>query len=337
MNIIFCDMGSYIYRDVYEEMVSQGHSVNTLYYHFKDKYVDEFFTERLTNEINSSAWDVVFSINFFPVIATVCAECGIPYVSWSYDSPLEENFLQYFSLETSVVFLFDRAECEKINKKGYNNVFHLPLSVNVDRLKRHKIATRDFADISFVGSLYKSYLDALMMFADDYSKGYIEGLFQTQFDLFGVNIIESAITDDILGHINGNSTRKINKTGLCYAINRAITHSERVFLLNELSADYKVNYYGYDKDMLDDSVNKFGPVKYFSAMNDVFLNSTLNLCPTLRSITSGIPLRALDITGCGATLFSNYQPELAEYYADGESAIIYYSIEDAFAKAEELL
>ena len=72
-------------------------------------------------------------------------------------------------------------------------------------------------------------------------------------------------------------------------------------------------------------------------MPKIFRLSRLNLCPTLKSIRSGIPLRALDILCCGGALLSNYQPELAEYFIDGKDVIMYESIEDALAKADYYL
>ena len=69
-------------------------------------------------------------------------------------------------------------------------------------------------------------------------------------------------------------------------------------------------------------------------MPGVFRYSRLNLCPTLKSIQSGIPLRSLDILGARGVLFSNYQPELAEYFEDEKDVILYGSMEDAFAKAD---
>lgn len=343
MNIIFCDMGSFTYKDICDEMIRKGHSVNALYYHFNDKYNDEFFEERLKYEIFSHAVDLVFSVNFFPVIAKVCKDADIPYASWSYDSPLEEGFETYFAYDTNRIFLFDRAECEKYRNKGYDNVYHLPLAVNVNRLNSYlssKRTQKSICDISFIGSLYKPYLDDLLTYSSDYIKGYIEGLFQSQINLFGVNLIEQAITDEIINKINmsgahtGKEDLLLNKTGLVYAINRSITHSERVFLLNELSSLCSVHYYGYDGEYLADTVTKHGPVKYYSSMNDVFVSTKLNLCPTLRSISSGIPLRALDVVGCGATLFMNYQPEMIEFFEDGKNVIMYGDIEDAFEKAK---
>ena len=57
-----------------------------------------------------------------------------------------------------------------------------------------------------------------------------------------------------------------------------------------------------------------GIVSYTAEMPDIFHTTKINLNITLRSITSGIPLRAIDILGCGGFLLSNYQPELCEYF-----------------------
>lgn len=65
----------------------------------------------------------------------------------------------------------------------------------------------------------------------------------------------------------------------------------------------------------------------------VFRYSKLNLNPTLKSIQSGIPLRALDIMGAKGVLLSNFQPELVEYFEDGQDLILYSSMEEAVEKA----
>ena len=52
-----------------------------------------------------------------------------------------------------------------------------------------------------------------------------------------------------------------------------------------------------------------------------------------RQIQSGIPLRALDIMGSRGVLLSNFQPELAEYFNDGQDLILYSSMEEAVDKA----
>ena len=84
---------------------------------------------------------------------------------------------------------------------------------------------------------------------------------------------------------------------------------------------------------LSKKVHSLGPVKYLDEMPCVFQSSKLNLNPTLKNIQSGIPLRALDIMGSRGVLLSNFQPELAEYFNDGQDLILYSSMEEAVDKA----
>ena len=64
----------------------------------------------------------------------------------------------------------------------------------------------------------------------------------------------------------------------------------------------------------------------------IFRESKINLNITLRSIQSGIPLRALDIMGAGGFLISNYQPELAEQFEDGKELVLYGGLDELLDK-----
>lgn len=338
------DMGSYTFRDTKEALISLGHDVDELYYHFADRFNDDFFSERIDLCIKRNHYDAILSINFFPLLAIAAHEHCIPYISWSYDSPLSEQLTEYFGFDTNRIYLFDRNEVEYYNSCGFKNVFHLPLAINPKRINSLSFSNETNAkyrsEISFVGAIHDSHLNELLYYADNYIKGYIEGIFQAQFRVYGCNFIENSISDGILESINyslsnhGYSGAKLNKRGLSYAINARITQAERSLLLNLLSADHDVHLYSTRSENLDNRVKQCGPVKYYSDMNAVFRNSLLNLCPTLRSISSGIPLRALDILANRAVLFSNYQPELAEYFSDGKDVIMYDSIDDAVDKAD---
>ncbi|MCR5849037.1 MAG: DUF3880 domain-containing protein [Lachnospiraceae bacterium] len=343
MRILMVDMGSYTFRDLKEAILEENHEVDELYYFFKDRFKDEFFSERIALTLKRKAYDCIVSINFLPLIAVAAHEFGIPYISWSYDSPLAEQLTEYFHFDTNHIYLFDRVEVEKFNASGFNNVYHLPLAVNTKRISKlsfSKETNQKYkADISFVGMIYDSSLDTLLYCADDYTKGFVEALFQAQFKIYGCNFIEKAIPDSLIESLNGSYLKlgttkfKLNKRGLAYAINTQITHVERTILLESLSENHTVNLYSTQQYDLPPAVNQSGPVKYYTDMYAVFKNSKLNLCPTLKSIESGIPLRALDILGSASVLFSNYQPELAEYFVDGEDVIMYESLEDAVDKA----
>ena len=52
-----------------------------------------------------------------------------------------------------------------------------------------------------------------------------------------------------------------------------------------------------------------GIAEYTNEMPLIFANSRINLNITLRSITTGIPLRCMDIMSCGGFLLSNYQQD----------------------------
>ena len=58
------------------------------------------------------------------------------------------------------------------------------------------------------------------------------------------------------------------------------------------------------------NVINMGSVDYYDMMPYVFKCSDINLNITLRSIKTGIPLRAMDIMGAGGFLMSNYQVDL---------------------------
>lgn len=347
MKILFYDMGSYTAQDLIFYLEKAGHTCKTVYYHFADKYQDDFFCERFAKYLKEGNYDIVFSVNFFPLVAKLCHEYNTPYISWSYDSPLEYGLQEYFNYNTNFIFLFDRIEAGSYQAAGYKQVFHLPLAVNTNRLDKLQFSTAQIskykADISFVGQLYNSPLDTLLYSADEYTKGYIEGILQAQLRVYGYYFVDELITDELLEQINasfrklGQTNTLLNHRGLSYAIASQITHLERRFLLEQMGELFDTKFYSSSPGDLHGNVNFCGPVKYFTEMPGVFRYSKLNLCPTLRSIRSGIPLRALDIMGAKGVLFSNYQPELAEHFEDGKDVIMYGSMEEAFDKAEYYL
>ncbi len=343
MKILFYDMGSYTAQDIIFYLEKMGHSCKTIYYHFANKYEDAFFCDRFTKELKLDDFDLVFSVNFFPLISEICYNERIRYVSWSYDSPMDAGFQKYFSFDTNYIFLFDRIEVMNYQALGYAHVFHLPLATNTARLDSLVYTpaqqAKYKADISFVGHLYDSPLDTLLYSADAQTKGYIEGILQAQLRVYGYYFVDELITEDLLNNINssfkalGQTAMQLNHRGLSYAIASKITNLERTFLLEQMGELFDTKFYCTQPHKFETPVKCCGPAKYFTEMPGIFRYSKLNLCPTLRSIQSGIPLRALDIMGSGGVLFSNFQPELAEYFKDGKDVIMYGSMEEAFEKA----
>jgi len=336
-------MGSYTCPDFLYYLKKAGHTCKTVYYHFPDRFQDDFFCERFTEYLTTDTYDAVLSINFFPLIANLCYEHHIKYLSWIYDSPMAEELSHYFHYETNYIFHFDRSEVLEYQAMGYTRIFHLPLAVNTERLDTLTFTPQQIAvhsaDISFVGQLYASPLQALLYSADDFVKGYIEGILQSQLRIYGYYLIDGLISDELLDTINtsfakvGQTSLSLTRRGLSYAVASEVTHLERLFLLEQLGELFSVHFYSSENYGLE-HVKNCGPVKYTDEMSCVFRYSKLNLNPTLKCIRSGIPLRALDIMGAGGALLSNYQPELAEYFENEKDIILYESMEDAIEKAD---
>ena len=118
-------------------------------------------------------------------------------------------------------------------------------------------------------------------------------------------------------------------------LEKRVTVEERKLLLRDISAmgyDFRL-YTGSDLSMESALQKKNrGYVDYKSIMPIVFEQSKINLNISLRSIHSGIPLRAMDIMGCGGFLLSNYQEELGESFKEGKEMEMFRSREECLDK-----
>ena len=69
----------------------------------------------------------------------------------------------------------------------------------------------------------------------------------------------------------------------------------------------------------------------------LFKTAKINMNMSLKCIPTGIPLRVVDIMGCGGFLLTNYQSELLEYFKPEDDLVIYSSIEEAVELADYYL
>lgn len=344
MKLLLYDMGAYTQHDIMDTLEQMGVFFKNIVYKLVNPSAkDAYFEKRVNELLLQEQYDAVFSVNYFPVLADICYEKQIPYLSWSYDSPLNiEKIEETLGYETNYVFFFDRVECEKYWRKGYENVYHLPLAVNTARLDKLEVTAKEHkkysADISMVGQLYDTTLPVFMAPLEEYDKGYLTVVIEAQMRLYGCYFLPDVLTEELVDRMNaryealGQKNIKLNREGIVVSTAKHITHMERMLLLDVLSEQYQVHLYGPDKPEGLAKVSWRGSAGYFDEMPYVFKLNKINLNVSLKCIQSGIPLRALDIMGSGGFLLSNYQPELAESFVDGEEVVMYTSLEDAVAK-----
>lgn len=348
MTILVVDTGSFMITDYIIKLNESGYKYRSISYLFDrdnidSKYHNEEFENLLNNELEKG-YDCVFTTNFYPVIARVCHERGIIYISWSYDSPMNLTGTDEMEHPTNYLFLFDRSDVERYKKAGLEHVYHLPLAVNCDRLNMVRSDNRYSTDVSFLGQLYSSTLPVLKKIMAPYQQEFIDQLVQTQLKIYGNWFVEDMLTDKILADMNNHfrslspNAIQLTREELAYSIAQQITYYERISLLRLIRGKgYSVDL--YTKSVSDPNlqllkdIRVHGGLSYGTDMPILFKSSKINLNVTLKILKSGIPLRALDIMGCGGFLLTNFQQEISEYFTDGKDVVMYKSMEEAVDKA----
>lgn len=308
----------------------------------------------IISQVTCSRPEFVFSFNYIPNVSKVCQKRELPYVSWVYDSPYIHVYSYTVINPCNHIFLFDYALYDKLKKQGITTVEYLPLAVNERRLERLNntdlFKNKFESDISFVGSLYdetKHRLFDRFQSIEPYTKGYLNAIMAAQKLVYGYNFIEDLLTPQIVAEMekeyptdpNALTVMKPEEIYADYVLNRQVTAIERKEILQILGKkfpQYRIRLYTNNKTQFWGIDNK-GPIDYYNEMPYVFLNSRINLNISLRSIKTGIPLRAFDIMGCGGFLLSNYQQELLEYFNADIDFVYYNNYEDLVEKVEYYL
>ncbi|WP_022773642.1 CgeB family protein [Butyrivibrio sp. AE2015] len=342
MKILVVNPYSYIHSDIMEaltDMYGAG-NVRELTYLFKGKdvYSNEEFASLFEQRFAEQQYDLVFSTNFYPIIATVCHEHQVPYIAWTYDTPMNVLPCEQMQYDTNFIFLFDRIEVQKYKRLGYDRFWHMPLGVNTVKYEKVSAQQKFSSNISFMGKLYKSSIGLIKTGLSGDLLQYIDKLVDTQSKILDKYIVDELITEPIIESINSEYRSigydlTVNKEQLSYAITEYVTYLDRISLLEVMGRRYDVHLYTYEageteKRLLKD-VHIHGPLDYTSEMPALFKSSKINLNWSLRAAQSAIPLRALDILGCGGFLLSNAQPELEECFENGKEVVLFHSIDEA--------
>lgn len=340
MKILFIEWASFCNADIKDAFYQEGHSVVCFPFSNRDARRDAEIEASLKEKIRAVSPDAVFSFNYFPLVSNVCKREGLPYVSWIYDSPYVMLYSYTAINACNRIYVFDRALCREFQAAGIGTVHYLPLAANTARLDALGVFAPIY-DLSFVGSLYNeshNFYDRMESLSD-YAKGYLEGLMSAQMQVQGCNFVQqslSPIMEELYQALpmdpnpDGVETREYLYAQ--YVINRKITGLERLRLLGALAGQSPLDLFTPDPGFSLPGLRNHGPVNYENGMPLVFKKSRINLNISLRSILSGIPLRAFDIMGSGGFLLSNYQEDFLEYFTPGVDFVYYESEADLLEK-----
>ena len=356
MHILMYRWKAYNYRDIEQTFLLLGHTVDNIEQELGSYDVSPEFERMIEEKIRGTHYDMVFTVNYFPLISNVCERTGVKYVSWTCDNPLISMYHESVFHACNYIFTFDKTNYLEFRGMGVKHIWYLPLAVDTERMDallgapekpERRNATQDSemrkyrGDVAFVGSLYeRNSYDKIKNRLPEYLRGYFDAVMEAQLNISGANIVEPMLTMNILEQLQEyfqleKSEGSFSDLGLIFqttVLGFKIAEIERRRALIELSKHYRVNVYSNSdvSDLL--RIQYCGSVDYWSEMPKVFRMSKINLNFTIPNIKSGIPLRIWDVLGCGGFLLTNYQAEIPYYFKEGEDLVCFDSLEDLCEK-----
>ncbi len=356
MHILMYRWKAYNYRDIEQTFLLLGHTVDNIEQELGSYDVSPEFERVIEEKIRGTHYDMVFTVNYFPLISNVCERTGVKYVSWTCDNPLISMYHESVFHACNYIFTFDKTNYLEFRGMGVKHIWYLPLAVDTERMDallgapekpERRNATQDSemrkyrGDVAFVGSLYeRNSYDKIKNRLPEYLRGYFDAVMEAQLNISGANIVEPMLTMNILEQLQEyfqleKSEGSFSDLGLIFqttVLGFKIAEIERRRALIELSKHYRVNVYSNSdvSDLL--RIQYCGSVDYWSEMPKVFRMSKINLNFTIPNIKSGIPLRIWDVLGCGGFLLTNYQAEIPYYFKEGEDLVCFDSLEDLCEK-----
>ncbi|MCI6064519.1 DUF3880 domain-containing protein [bacterium] len=351
MRILYLDWPCFGKVDTQFSLEQAGHEFVPFFHPDYQERVSADFDNAFSQFVGDTYYDCCFSFNYFPVVSNNCQKFGITYISVIYDSPYLMLYSYTLINPVNYVFMFDKQEYLRLKNGGISTVYYTVLPCNstiIDFLLTKPYDHEKLsAEVSFVGSLYNedhNFFDRLTTI-NDYTRGYLDAIMEAQLKVYGYNFIEDLLSDDILAELQRSVPYDTISSGVeapsyvyaNYFIDRKLTSIERQRLLTAVASTHPLKVYTLDRNAIIPNAKNMGPVDYYSEMPYVFANSKINLNISLRSIQSGIPLRAMDIMGAGGFLLTNFQSDFLDYFIPNEDFVYFDSKDDLCQKIDYYL
>lgn len=349
----------YRWGSLSEKMFAKGLercSINYIEFNRKcqDYHADAEFGMELINAIHAEGCDGVFSFDYFPMISMICQMNNIPYYAWIYDCPMLTLMSGTVTNSCNHILCFDALQAEKLQNIGAVGAVHFPLWADEwildNALSLNGANESKFRhDISFIGNLYNEDKNRIRNAIkthkfSPYTEGYIDAVVNAQLNIYGYNFINEVIPEAIVSEIVEVCGLSLgdkyiqDPLGLVKdAIGMEVSSRERIKLLGLISSAYDVDLYTGSDVPNSIKAQVHGYADNETELPLIYKNSKINLNMTSKTIESGIPLRVMDILSCGGFCLTNYQPEIAQFFNDGEDLVMYYDANDLMSKIDYYL
>lgn len=353
MKVIYLDWPCFKGEDLCFSLTHDFHFEVVRFSHpdYTERFSDDFLAA-FDALMEREQADFCISYNFYPLLAEAAHLHNMKYLSLVYDCPFVKLYSYRITYPTNYVFLFDYMLYEKLRKNGISTVYYTTLPVNATMI--HTLLNEPYdkesfsSEVSFVGSLYNeehNLFDRMYEKLHPYICGYLDSIMQAQLQVQGYNFIEELLSEPIIDALvqaepyenNPDGVESLANVFADYYINRKLTSIERIQLLSAVAEQFPLKLFTRDPSASIPHAMVQGPIDYYMEMPYVFHDSRINLNISLRSIKSGIPLRCMDILGCGGFLLTNFQADFLKHFIPGEDYVYYEDQEDLLAKIDYYL
>ena len=110
MKVLIYKWKVYNYPAITAAFESMGHRTKTIEYDTDSGESRQAVVEGFADEINDFTPDIVFTVNYFGELSDACQTCGIPYISWTCDSPLIAMYHGSVFNDVNFIFIFDKVQ-----------------------------------------------------------------------------------------------------------------------------------------------------------------------------------------------------------------------------------
>lgn len=313
--------------DIVDVLEKMGHLVMVIDKKMKSYDTDSEFDEYI-DSILKDGYDLIFSMDYFPLLSNAAERNGLPYAAWISDCPQLTLYSKTVKNKNTYIFSFDMNQMNSLLRRGVK-AFHLPLGVNSERLAKTTVDPNMNYDVTFLGSLYNNgyYELGQIKHMPETLSGYIDGIVASQLEIYGFNLIDRTFTEEKvkemekIARLDFGPNYEVNISDIYKQwILKKVTIEEREKLLSSVGTLFNLTLYS-ESDPGDIKCDYKGYASYRYEMPSVFMSSKINLNFSLRTITSGLPLRVTDVLACGGFLITNYQPELPYYFENNKSIV----------------
>lgn len=305
MKVVLCQTDDKLDTAISEELEKRGCEVFFFTDDMTDKDYDKEYLQRLTDYITEKLPEMLWSIEYLPIVARACKSTGIPYISWSVRESWETFYSETISYQTNLIFISDESIAGKFYHKNPGHIYYLPLGVAVSEVEEEPKTVA----LCSKNPEYSSYY--IKGECPEYLGGYIQGLVEIQKRVYGYHFIPEVLRGKraselgklLSGQVRGKDYRK-----------KPVKELMDDFFCDMITKEEREEAEAFLKEM-----NIFYQGEKIA---------TVNLNITARKWKTGVPYDMLQVMGQGGFVLTNYQRGMEEFFTIGEDFAVYEDKQD---------